>query len=68
MPVMAKQRVDFFISSKLTFSNDFINKTREVFEPLCHKKLSDEECIEIANNLLSLELYLEELKEKYEKD
>ena len=65
---MAKGNTDFFISDNLSFSNAFIEKTRKQFEPLCHKKLSDEECIEIINNTLNLELYLRELKEKYEKD
>lgn len=47
--------------STLAFSKNFIDKTREVFEPLCHKSLSDDECAEIANNIIELELLLREV-------
>ena len=54
-------------SKIVTFTGEFIRKTKILYEPLSGCVLSDEECEEIAINMISLELYLRELKEKYEK-
>jgi hypothetical protein len=48
------------------FSKEFIEQTRKVWEPICKKQLSDDECIEIANNVISLELLLREIAEENE--
>jgi hypothetical protein len=47
-----------------TFSKEFLNKTRKIFEPYYKRSLSDEECTEIANNVINLELLLREIAEK----
>ena len=54
-------------SKIVTFTGEFIRKTKILYEPLAGCVFSDEECEEIATNMISLELYLRELKEKYEK-
>jgi hypothetical protein len=49
------------------FSQGFIDKTKEIFEPIARQKLTDEQCAEIARNMINLEFYLRELRAKYEK-
>lgn len=51
-----------------TFSKKFLDKTRKVFEPYYKRPLSDEECTEIANNVINLELLLREIAEKNKSD
>lgn len=62
---MTKANKDFFIAQN-GFSKEFLQKTKTLFEPIIGKELSQEECREIAENLIGLELYLRKLKEKYE--
>lgn len=47
------------------FSDDFLEYTKEVWKPILGAELSTEEAREIAENLIGLELYLRELKDKY---
>ena len=47
------------------FSDDFLEYTKKVWEPVLRKEITIEEAREIAENLISLELYLRELKKKY---
>lgn len=56
-----------FILSKTRFSKEFVEETKSIFSPMSSKDMTDEECIALAQNIISLELYLRELKEKYEK-
>jgi len=48
------------------FSEEFLQKTKTLFEPIAGKELSQEECREIAETLIGLEVYLRRLKKKYE--
>ncbi|HCD37230.1 MAG TPA: hypothetical protein DEQ77_00595 [Candidatus Omnitrophica bacterium] len=48
------------------FSDDFLEYAKEVWKPILGAELSTEEVREIAENLVGLELYLRELKNKYE--
>jgi hypothetical protein len=50
------------------FSLEFIQHTRKLFEPIARQKLTDEQCAEIARNMINLEIYLRKLKAKYEKN
>ncbi|MDE3276877.1 MAG: hypothetical protein PUK73_00680 [Spirochaetota bacterium] len=52
----------------IKFSDAYIEKTRKLYEPLVGHALSDEECREIAYNMVQLELYLRSLSQKYEED
>ena len=62
---MEKLHRNFFIDNR--FSEDFIKETMQVFDSASGGSMSDEECVVLAQNIISLELYLRELKEKYEK-
>lgn len=48
-----------------TFSQEFLEKTRKLFEPLAGRDLSDEECAQIARNIIGLEQLLRQLRVKY---
>ncbi|WP_428897452.1 hypothetical protein [Parelusimicrobium proximum] len=63
---MVNDREHFFIAPQVGFSKEHIQKTRELFEPFAARRLSDEECAEIARDTINLELYLRELNKKYE--
>ena len=52
-------------ASQQGFSDDFLVHTQKVWEPILGRPLSIEESREIADNLVSLELFLRELKKKY---
>lgn len=52
-------------ASQQGFSDDFLAHTQKVWEPILGKQLSIEESREIAENLVSLELFLRQLKKKY---
>lgn len=54
----------FFISDLFPFSNSLIAKARKIIEPIANKKLSDEDCNEILNTLVGLELLLREIAEE----
>jgi hypothetical protein len=62
---MTKTNKDFFVFQN-GFSDEFLQKTKTLFESVIGKELSQEECREIAENLIGLELYLRRLKKKYE--
>lgn len=47
------------------FSDDFLEYAKDVWKPILGAELSTEEAREIAENLIGLELYLRELKNKY---
>jgi hypothetical protein len=62
---MTDSKGAFFIA--LTgFSEDFLQKTRTLLEPIAGKKLSDEDCRKMTENAVALALYIRKLKEKYE--
>lgn len=46
------------------FSQEFLDETKNLWEPFCNKELSYEEASELANNIINVELFLQELKEK----
>lgn len=48
-----------------SFSQEFIEKTRELFQPLAGRDLSDEDCTQIARNMIGLEMLLRQLRVKY---
>ena len=48
-----------------TFSQEFIEKTRQLFQKIAGRDLSDEECSQIARNMIGLEMLLSQLREKY---
>lgn len=48
-----------------TFSPEFIEKTKQLFQPLAGRDLSDEECAQIARNMIGLEMLLRQLRVKY---
>lgn len=50
-----------FLSDLFPFSKPLLEKTRKAFEPIIHKKLSDEDCNEILNTLVGLELLLRDI-------
>lgn len=49
-----------------SFSDEFLQKTKTLFEPIAGRELSQENCRDIARTIIDLELYLRKLKEKYE--
>lgn len=48
-----------------SFSEEFLDKTRQLFQPLAGRDLSDEECAQIARNMIGLEMLLRQLRVKY---
>ena len=60
-----KKHGDFILQPQ-NISKDFIEETRTLFMPIVNKHLTDEECIALIQNMVSLEMYLRELKAKYE--
>ncbi|MBR3631603.1 MAG: hypothetical protein IKN49_00830 [Elusimicrobiaceae bacterium] len=48
-----------------SFSEEFLDKTRQLFQPLAGRDLSDEECAQIARNMIGLEMLLRQLRIKY---
>ena len=48
-----------------TFSQEFLEKTRKLFQPLAGRDLSNEECAQIARNMIGLEMLLRQLRVKY---
>jgi hypothetical protein len=55
------QQMNLFTSGLFPFSKSLLEKTRKILEPIAHKKLSDEDCNEILNTLVGLELLLREI-------
>ncbi len=51
--------------SSSEFSDDFLEYTKKVWESVLCKEITTEEAREIAENIVGLELYLRELKNKY---
>ena len=62
---MTKKHGDFIFQPQ-NISKEFIEETRTLFTPIVNKQLTDEECIALVQNMVSLEMYLRELKAKYE--
>ena len=60
-----KKHGDFILQPQ-NISKEFIEETRTLFMPIVNKHLTDEECIALIQNMVSLEMYLRELKAKYE--
>lgn len=48
-----------------SFSQEFLEKTRQLFEPLAGRSLSDEDCAQITRNMIGLEQLLRQLRVKY---
>ena len=48
-----------------SFSQEFLDKTRQLFQPLAGRDLSAEECAQIARNMIGLEMLLRQLRIKY---
>lgn len=63
---MSKKHGDFILP-KEDFTKEFIEETRALFKSSPQEDLTDAECVALAKNMISLELYLRELSEKYEK-
>ncbi|MBR2921975.1 MAG: hypothetical protein IKC10_01500 [Alphaproteobacteria bacterium] len=53
--------------SNSRFSEEFLEETKRIFCSMSSKELTEGECIVLAQNMISLEMYLRELKRKYEK-
>lgn len=52
----------------MPYSKEFIQKTIDVWQPYSKEKLSEQNAIEITNNMLALVELLLELEKKYGKD
>lgn len=55
----------YFAENLTSFSEEFLDKTRQLFQPLAGRDLSDEECAQIARNMIGLEMLLRQLRIKY---
>lgn len=64
---MAEKHRDFLLQQH-GFSKEYIARTRKLFEPIAGRKLSDEECADIARSYIELEVYLRKLKDKQDEE
>lgn len=49
-----------------SYSEQFLNKTIEIWQPHCSVPLTIEDAQEITNNMVDLFTYLNELRHKYD--
>jgi len=51
----------FFTINNFSYSPSYLEKTRKTWEPPFQREFANEECIELANNFIDLELLLREV-------